>query len=244
MSFKRELLPRAWSRDEKLTGDMNGIGFIFSGPVNYDANIEDTLVAASIEGIIGRQGRIMSLLTDWITVHSSKINVDRLTTILSALDPKDMRSVQIYWCATAQRLSRDSRFQRLRNLYHGPRVDYLAMLENEKNEENLGTNLLIKKNGEDVRFIGTCIRVPSLVLRHRLRDVMAPDRLAKHHSGYKFRVMFGPTYRADLWALLKKHRNLSISELARRAYCSYNTAKMVKDDFDLINRQSPDKNIA
>jgi len=244
MSFKKKILPVSWKNGDKLTGDLNGIGFLLNGPIHNDAPIEETLIAASIEGMIRRDGRVMSLLTDWITIHASKINGDVLTGMLFALDPSEMRSILVYWCANAQRLKNDLRFERLRRLYQGPRIDYLAMLENERNEDSAGTSLLIRKNGEDQRFTATCMRVPNLVLRHRLKDVMTPAKLSKHHLGYRYRVMMGPTYRADIWALLRKYANLSVSELARRAHSSYNTAKLVKSDYELVKRDYSTRKVA
>ncbi len=241
MSFKRQSLPSRWKSGEELTGDLNGIGFRFSGSINSNPLIEDTLMAASIEGIIGRDGRVMSLLTDWISIHFRRINVDRLFTIIKSLESLEYEAVKIYWCANAQRLSEDSRFEKLRSIYKGRRRDYLALLEKETNEAGSGSGFLIRKNGEDERFKNTCIQVPNLVLRHRPKDILTPQDLAKHHSGYRFRIMLGPTYRADVWALLRKYPELSVTKLATRAYCAYNTAKNAKDDYELVKRDYSDR---
>jgi hypothetical protein len=41
------------------------------------------------------------------------------------------------------------------------------------------------------------------VLRDRPADILDPQALAKRHDTYRYRVLMGPTYRADMWALLE-----------------------------------------
>ncbi len=116
----------------ELTKDMISIGMLFSGEPSVDANIEDTLLSAPIKGLINRDGRVMSLLTDWLTLHRQKINVDRLTKIVSLLSKQDYRRIIIYWAATAQRFSSDPRFKKLSRLYKKKRMNYFSLfLENK-----------------------------------------------------------------------------------------------------------------
>lgn len=46
----------------------------------------------------------------------------------------------------------------------------------------------------------------------------------------------GPTYRADLWAVLETDPDLSAADLARAAYASFASAWQVKRDFNLLFR--------
>lgn len=80
----------------------------------------------------------------------------------------------------------------------------------------------------------TCLRVHGKILRNRPRDILSPAELAKRHLAYKYRIMIGPTYRADQWALLEKSKANSPSELARLSYSSFGSAWQTKRDFELL----------
>ncbi len=99
----------------------------------------------------------------------------------------------------------------------------------------MGTAFQIKRRGEDKRFEGNLLRVPAGVLRDRLDDVLSPAQLAKKHAAYRHRILLGPSYHADMWALLNAEPELSASEVGRRSYGSFATAWQVKRDFDLLN---------
>jgi hypothetical protein len=101
---------------------------------------------------------------------------------------------------------------------------------------NVGTEFQVARHGEDPRFEGTPVRVASNVLRHRTRDILSPTELAKRHHAYRYRVIMGPSYRADMWAALEEDPTLSIAALARKAYGSFATAWHVRRDFELVSR--------
>src|SRR5689334_5517821 len=84
MSFKRTHSPEEFATGNQLTADMVGIGMKFSGKPSHAPNIEDTLIAASIEGVNGDY-RVMSLLVDWLDIHSPRINANRLIKIIEQL---------------------------------------------------------------------------------------------------------------------------------------------------------------
>jgi hypothetical protein len=109
-------------------------------------------------------------------------------------------------------------------MYIGPQQDLL----------HLGTEFQIKRHGADPRFKGSVLRVPANLLRDRLGDVLSPAELAKRHRAYHYRVMIGPSYRADMWAALEHNPELSTAELARRSYGSFATAWRVKREFALL----------
>lgn len=227
MSFKRIIIPFHYKSGEDLTADLIGIGFRLVGKPNRDANIEDTLIAASLEGLNGKDGRVLSLLVDWLEIHHARINADRLTHLV--LDPvhKGNEKFLSFWSAVFQWLSSDFRFQKLRSL-KSPKEPYLFLDER--------TEFLIQKNGEDERFYGTCLRIPTKVLRHRPEDVLSPKELAQTHAMYRYRVMMGPSYRADMWAILREYPDATAAEIARKTYGSYPTAHAVKRDFEITRR--------
>ena len=133
--------------------------------------------------------------------------------------------MRLFWAAFAHWQERDRRFARLRKLHRGGRQNLLAE----------GAEFQLKRFGEDARFKGSPLRVDARVLRDRVADVLTPKELATRHAGYRWRLIIGPTYRADLWALLTKDSNLRVSELGRRAYASVGVAWEVKRDFALVS---------
>lgn len=228
MSFKRQFLPSSFPKGDELTSNMYSIGmrFAIKAP-KEEPNIEDTLIAASIEGMNGDY-RALSLLVDWIDIHYERINVDRLIQLIGTLPDQ---KVQIFWVAIAQWKKYDWRFKKLIKRYKGPRLSFL---------EERG-KFQIQKYGEDERFSNTVLIIPSRFLRHRPQDIMPPSELAKKHLAYYYRILIGPSYRADMWALLEHNPKLSLSELARKSYGSFPTAWKVKRDWILLNEKRQEK---
>lgn len=110
-------------------------------------------------------------------------------------------------------------------LHQGPPLDLLAT----------GTDFQLRRQGEDPRFAASALRVPARVLRDREADVLPPAELACRHRAYRYRLLIGPSYRADMWAALEAEPALSAAELARRTYGSFATAWHVKRDFALLH---------
>jgi hypothetical protein len=223
MSFSRGVTPAATVTGELLTSYMAGIGMNFAAPPLRDANIEDTLLFASIEGVKKDDLRVAAVLVTWFGVHASRVNADRLTRLITGQRSPGLRAL---WSALAQGQSKDRRFARLAGLYVGPRIDLV----------DVGTDFQVARHGEDARFKGTPVRVASNVLRERAGDILSPTELAKRHHPYRCRVIMGPSYRADMWASLEEDPTLSIAALARKAYGSFATAWHVRRDFELVGQ--------
>ncbi|MGK5088357.1 hypothetical protein WDW86_12425 [Bdellovibrionota bacterium FG-2] len=225
MAHKRVLMPSEFATGEKLTAEMVNIGVRFAAtPTSHGAkaaNIEDTLMAASIEGIILEDYRVLSLLVDWLGIHIERVNADRLIRMVQLFDDKRVRA---FWAAVAQWQSRDWRFKRLQLLHQKPRIDLAA-----------GTDYQLQKYGEDKRFENTVLRVPHKLLRQRVDDILSPRDLAQKHLAYHYRVMIGPSYRADMWALLERSPGLTPTELARQSYGSFPTAWEVRRDWMILH---------
>ena len=79
---------------------MAGIGMRFATEPDLQANIEDTLIAASVEGMEHDDLRVLAVLVTWIRIHSKWINVDRLTRLVSA---ERSPGVKAFWNAIARR---------------------------------------------------------------------------------------------------------------------------------------------
>ena len=221
MAYRRIEVPSELLRGDELTGAMVGIGMNFAAAATAESNIEDTLLAASVEGMEHDDLRVLSLLVTWLEIHHPWINADRL---IRAARTQTGSRVRCFWAAVARWLQRDRRLVRLAELHDGPRIDLLRT----------GTGFQIRRRGEDERFIGGPLRAPAGVLRDRPSDVLSAAELAKRHRTYRYRVLMGPSYRADMWAALELDPTLSPSELARQTYGSFATAWQVKHDWDML----------
>ena len=222
MAFRRLTSPRlALLEGEALTPALVGIGMAFAARPMPNPNIEDTLLAASVEGMEREDLRVLAILMTWLELHAVWINADRLTVLVGQYPGE---RVQAFWSAVARWLGKDRRFARLARTYKGPRLDLLST----------GTEFHLRRSGEDPRFEAGPIRAPAGILRERKGDVLSPAELASRHSAYRYRILLGPSYRADMWAELDRDPSLSAAELARRAYGSFATAWHVKRDWDLL----------
>ena len=225
-------------KGKSLDSDLRTIGFnINSKKKSIDPNIEASIISASIEAVNNKDNRIGGLLVDWITVHHLRINVDRLTKFIFSLSDIEYKFVKIFWCANAQRLfAKDQRFKRLSLLYTGRRINFADRFV--KKGEKKVTKMLIEIKGTDDRFKKTCIRVPKGYFSERPHQVFPVSIIAKNHLPYRYRVMMGSSYRADLWALLDCNPNISAYALGKKTHCSYRTAYMAKKDYELLKAKS------
>jgi hypothetical protein len=221
MGFSRAIQPGFLLRGEPLTAAMAGIGMNFAGAPSLDPNIEDTLLAASVEGLVHEDFRVLSMLVTWLEVHGAWINADRLTALASHHPSVRVRA---FWSGVAIWHAKDRRFARMAKSYDGPRLDLLAT----------GTDFRILRSGEDPRFAGGPLRIPGGVLRNRKADVLQPSELARRHRSYRARIMLGPSYRADMWAAVEADPDISAADLARRTYGSFATAWHVKHDWQVL----------
>ncbi len=226
MPFSRAPMAAAPTDASALTAAMAGIGMKFAAAASPDANIEDTLLFASIEAMENHDLRVLAILVTWFGVHAQWVNADRLIRIVAAHDAPRVRAL---WAALARWQARDRRFVRLASLCTAGRIDLLAT----------GADFLLRRHGEDPRFADSPLQVPANVLRDRAADVEQPTELSRHHHAYRLRVMIGPTYRADMWAALEANPTLSAAALARKTYGSFATAWHVRRDFDLIASSKP-----
>lgn len=223
MSFSRVILPSVFFTGDELTQAMAGIGIHVGAKPLKNPNVEDVLISASIEGLGNEDWRTLSLTVDWIFKHSAIINVDRLTRAISEL--KENILLVAFWSSVAKNIKGDIRFKRLASLYRGKRL----ILGGKTSE------LFIKRNGEDGRFKTGKLSVPNKMLRSRPSDIVELTELAKLHRGVYYRVLVGPTYRADCLQLLETKVNETASSLAKKSYSSYKTAWDVLNDWQMIH---------
>lgn len=223
MAFKRLTCPRLTLEGEALTAAMVGVGMAFAAEATLNPNIEDTLLAASIEGMEHDDFRVLAMLMTWLEVHAAWINADRLTFLVGQHPGERVRA---FWSAVAHWRAKDRRFTRLAKTYEGPQLNLLAT----------GTDFHLRRLGADSRFAGGPLQVPAGVLRDRKGNVLTPIELARCHEAYRHRILLGPSYRADMWAELDQKPSLSAAELARHTYGSFATAWHVKRDWEVLRR--------
>lgn len=222
MAYSRTAASRELPEGRRLDSDMAGIGMLFAAPASRDPNIEDTLIAASVEAMERDELRVASVMSTWLGIHHPRLNADRL---VRALAEHPSERVLAYWSAIGRWLQKDARLARLEGLYRGPPVELLRS----------GTAFHLRRKGEDPRFHHSKLRVPAGVLRDRPADVLSPGELAARHGTYRMRIVIGPSYRADMWAELERDPELTAAELARRAYGSFATAWKVRQDWALLH---------
>ncbi len=78
MAYNRTVEATVLAEGARLTSDLAGIGMLFSVPESAEPNIQDTLVAATVEGMEGDDLRVLAVTTTWLGVHGSRVNADRL----------------------------------------------------------------------------------------------------------------------------------------------------------------------
>ena len=222
MAYERQIMPFQEPGRAQLTSDMAGIGMNFDARPNREANVEDTIFFASVEGMDRGDLRTLSVLTMWLESYFPRVLVDRLTRLVAEEGSKRVRA---YWASIARWKKSDRRFERMAGSNRGRKVDLLES----------GTDFLIRRNGEDPRFASGPLRVPKKTLRRREMDVIPPAKVQKSNLFIRYRIMIGPTYRSDIWALLEMHPDLSPAEIARRVYASYPTAWHSRKDWELLN---------
>ena len=217
MAYRRQVAPTKVMTGDELTAALVGIGVQLAAEPRTDANIEDTLLAASTEGMEGDDLRVLALLVQWLAVHHPWINADRLVRLAGVQESPRVRA---FWAACGRWLHKDRRFVRLARLHRGQRLELLRA----------GAALQLRRHGEDPRFERSPLCVPANVLRARESDILTPGELARRHRVYRWRLLVGPSYRADMWAALEAEPGLNAAELARRTYGSFSTAWQVKHD--------------
>lgn len=217
MAHRRNIASEMLPEGAALTRAAAGIGMRFAVEPERNANIEDTLLAASVEGMERDDLRLLAVLVTWLDVHSPWLNADRLVRLVAQAESQRVRAL---WAAIAAWKSSDQRLRRLSKLHRGLPVPLLRA----------GSKFQLARSGEDPRFTGTALEVPAQVLRARPADVLSTAELARQHAAYRWRVIIGPTYRADMWAELERRPALSAAELARRCYGSFSTAWHVRRD--------------
>jgi hypothetical protein len=224
MPFKRSAFDGAGEGSQAdLDAQMAGIGLNFVVEPTLDADIEQTLLAAARLGMEGEDLRVLGALVLWWPEHHTYVHADRLIQLV--LEHRAPR-LDALWSALAQLTAQDRRFARLQAL---------ASAEQPIELLPVGNAFQLTRRGADVRFAQSALSVPAGTLRERAGDILSREALVRQHPGYKNRVQFGPTWRADLWTALTRQPTLTTAQAARAVGCAFSTAWPIVRDFHLLN---------
>ena len=221
MAFSRATTPEPMPAQAELTARMVGVGMNFAAKAEADAEIESTLLHASVIGMEDGDLRVLAVLTTWLGVHHKHVNADLLVRLVGV---QPSARVRAYWSAIAMWLKKDRRLARLAGAHKGAPIELLPT----------GNELQVKRRGEDPRFSASKLRVPKGALPDRQEDVLPPEVMVRRHAGYRNRVLMGPTFRADVWTALEHAPDLPIADIARKASCSFATAWQAAQDYRLL----------
>jgi hypothetical protein len=94
MPCSRTRSPPALPTGDELTRCLAGGISVASEPIR-DADIETTLVAASIAGMDQDDLRVLALPVTWFDIHSARVNADRLTRLVARWKRRDRRFARV-----------------------------------------------------------------------------------------------------------------------------------------------------
>jgi hypothetical protein len=218
MAFHRA--PPTLLRGQELEQSLRAIGLRLgaSHPAPACPAPEQVLVSA-VTAAIPNDLRTLSVVTTWLEVHGARVHVAELARYLDAGEAacRDHERFAAYWSGVAHWQRADVRWAKVAARFRGPAV-YLSGLPADLEEAQ------ILRKGEDLRFLGSRLRVPQGMLRDRKADVDDPASLSARHAWYRERVRQGPSYRADCWAELERNPELRAADLARAVGCTYPVA--------------------
>ena len=218
MAHSRAIAPALAPSTDALTADMVGIGMLVGGDGSRDPNIEDTLLFASVDGMErgrpARAGGAGHLVRRPLRARERR----------SAHPARGAAGVEAGPRLLERAGALASRRPPLRAA--GAQLPGTAGRSADDRDRLPGRTA---RRGPALRRVE--LRAPANVLRDRPADVLTPAELAKRHSAYRWRLVIGPTYRADMWAALEREPGLSAAALARATYGSFASAWQARRDF-------------
>jgi hypothetical protein len=84
MAYRRPTSPEPAPTAAELTARMVGIGMNFAAKAQANADIERTLMHASVLGMDDGDLRVLAVLTTWLRAHHTHVNADRLVRLVGA----------------------------------------------------------------------------------------------------------------------------------------------------------------
>jgi hypothetical protein len=211
-----------------LDAALRSIGMrVGSTPASREpADIEVT-VASAVEQALPRDYRLLGVIVAWLEEHHARVNVPRLGRVVkrsAAVGPL----VSAFWAAIGHWLgAQDTRWRAFERLYAGKKLDL---------DDAEITAVQLQRAGADPRFAGSPLRVQAKLLRSRSADVDTSEQLAARHPLYRKRLELGANFRADVWYALERDPEATPAQVARKVGCAYETARLVAEDFRLLQR--------
>lgn len=224
MGFSRIFKSKHSLTGEELTKALVGLGFLLSSVSKKNVNIEHCLISLIKESFsddLAYDLRLLALLVNWLEIHISQVNANRFIKLIKDLEnPKAL----IFLSGVFEHLN-DPRFKKFIEIYSSKKRTHFLK----------GSSFLVERNGEDSRFRNTKLIIHSKALSDRPDLILSPEVVSQKHLYYRYRVLLGPTYRADIIANLSIDENLSPAELARYHFTNYQTSYKAKKDFQIFS---------
>jgi hypothetical protein len=207
--------------DAELSARLAAIGFRLAGapaPRRGPAeDIERALLAAAAQA--RSDGRLLSLLFSWVHAHAERVNVDRLRGLVRAAGDADARLVTSALAAYALSLGR----HRWRKLIAAP-------AEQKHLSASAAAASAVELKGAEPWLAAHNILAARGSLRIRPSDVLSVKELAKTHRGYRNRLLYGASWRADIVTAIEEGAGTA-AEIRSRVGCSYEPAHRVRREY-------------
>jgi hypothetical protein len=203
------------SLDQKLTF----IGVQLTGGLSLKSSqwidIENTLHEASFE--VSKDSRLFSLLSSWISAHGDYVIVEKLMKLQKKKSSPWLVALAIYAFNSGFH-----QWKRLIKTQNGP----LALVSAELALSS------ISLKGEESNFRKYGFLIPKGTIRVRSSDVQTSQRLMKHNSQYRNRLLFGASWRADIITAIEAGIKTP-SQIAKTLGCSYEPAHRIFKEYHL-----------
>ena len=210
--------------DPKLSERLAAIGFRLAGASEPaprrgpSEDIERALLDAAAPA--RSDGRLLSLLFSWVDVHAERVNVDRLRGLLRAAGgDADARLVTSTLAAYALSLGR----HRWKKLIAAP-------AEPKHLSASAAAASAVELKGAEPWLAAHNILAARGSLRIRPADVLSVKELAKAHRGYRNRLLYGASWRADIVTAIEEGAGTA-AEIRSRVGCSYEPAHRVRREY-------------
>jgi len=223
MGFSRVFRAKDYLCGDDLTRSLVGLGFLLSSDSVKNVNIEHCLISLVKESFSDDSAydlRLLALLVNWLEIHISQVNANRFVKLVKHLNNP---AASKFLAGVFEYLD-DIRFKKF----------VIGNSPNRRTQFLKKSTFLVEKNGEDARFKNTRLIVHSKAISDRPDLILSRELLAEKHLYYRYRVLLGPTYRADIIANLSIDGSLSAAELARYHFTNYQTSHKAKKDFQIF----------
>lgn len=206
-----------------------GIAFSVRVPSNVqrNADIEETLIAASCVLSQGEGERILGPLLSWIWIHGERVNMERLRKLMKSHTGS---SQELQWIGAFAHFGASCGQTRWKLLKSSPseEVSHVGVEAARR---------IIAIKGEESWSRGTGFLIPSRSAVVSDKNVLSPAQLARACPQYRNRLIFGTSWRADIATAIGQGAKTP-TEAARLSGSSYEPAHRVLQELRLAEYEA------